>query len=181
MLNKMTTTAGFVMLCSGAWAQTTTPGQTIPPAPTTTPGQSSMSTSPAKPSTVVVTGCVAAGAGEGQFMLNNAMMAHDASKPTGAAGTTGTTQTPSTSSPPSSQTTPSQTPAPGDTSKMTGHSMATSSYTLVGGENLKAHVGHKVEITGALDAGMGQTSSSAGTPSSGTRLRERRLRRRPLR
>jgi hypothetical protein len=59
-------------------------------------------------------------------------------------------------------------PSAGETSKpMTGHSMAASSYTLVGGENLKAHVGHKVEITGTPDATAGQMPSSQ-SPSSST-------------
>src|SRR5262245_1932809 len=64
----------------------------------------------------------------GRFMLNNAMMSHDMSKKEG------TTTSPTT--PPSS----------------------TGTYTLVGGENLKAHVGHKVEVTGSMSMGGSGTT-----------------------
>jgi hypothetical protein len=56
----------------------------------------------------------------GHFMLNNAMVMPDTMKKEGT----------------------STMPATGDKS--------TASYMLVGGENLKAHVGHKVEVTGSI-------------------------------
>lgn len=75
-----------------------------------------------KDGTVTVSGCVAAGKDADQFMLTNAM------KSDGMMGK------------------PME-----DKDKMKpmaeGHMM---SYELVGGTNVKAHLGHKVEITGTL-------------------------------
>jgi hypothetical protein len=110
-----------------------------------------------KRDTITVTGCVAEGA-SGTFMLNNAMMSHDMKSRESTSGTT----------PPPTPSTPS-------TSSMT------SSYTLVGGENLKVHVGHKVEVTGTMSqSGSGSsTTGSAGTTgtagSSGMKAQELRV------
>ena len=75
-----------------------------------------------KPGSVTVSGCVAEGTPAGHFMLNNASTMPDAMKKEGS----------------------STMPATGDKTM--------SSYMLVGGENLKAHVGHKVEVTGTVGA-----------------------------
>jgi hypothetical protein len=72
---------------------------------------------------VTVSGCVAEGTPAGHFMLNNAMVMPGAAKKEG-------------------------TPA----MPTTGEKSMAASYMLVGGENLKAHVGHKVEVTGTLGA-----------------------------
>jgi len=75
-----------------------------------------------------VTGCVASGAEMGQYVLNNAM-------PSDAANMKGAKK--------------DDTMAKGE--------MAPMSYTLKGGD-LKAHVGHKVEVTGTMaQNGMGTT------------------------
>ena len=74
----------------------------------------------AKPGSVTVSGCLAEGTPAGHFMLNNAMMIPGAMKKEGA--------------PPMA----------------TGDKSMTASYMLMGGENLKAHVGHKVEVTGTF-------------------------------
>jgi len=108
-----------------------------------------------KHDTVAVTGCVAEGS-SGTFMLNNAMMSHDIKSGTSTSGTT----------PPTTSGTPS-------------NSSMTSSYTLVGGENLKAHVGHKVEVTGTMGtSGSGaSTSGTAGTTgTTGTGMKAQELR-----
>ena len=66
---------------------------------------------------MTVSGCVAQGKGEGQFMLTNTTMGSKMD----------------------TATMPSETKG--------AHVM---SYELVGGTNLKAHVGHKVEVTGTM-------------------------------
>jgi hypothetical protein len=78
-----------------------------------------------KPDAVTVTGCVAEGSG-GHFMLNNATMSHDMKSGSAMSG--------------------SGAAAAGAASSTAN----TASYMLMGGENLKAHVGHKVEVTGSL-------------------------------
>lgn len=86
---------------------------------------------------VTVSGCVAAGKDSGKYMLTDAMMlSHDM---------TGTHHKPD-----DQKAKPAMT---GDHSKtkpsMSGdHSMM--SYELVGGTDMKAHLGHKVEITGNM-------------------------------
>ncbi|MCA1586262.1 MAG: hypothetical protein LC791_16315 [Acidobacteria bacterium] len=87
---------------------------------------------------MMVTGCVAQGTAPGTFMLNNATMAH---------GGAMAKETTTTSDP-----------------KMSGSGAAGTSYALVGGENLKAHVGHKVEVTGMVDktAKMDDKSATPG-------------------
>ena len=127
----------FVLVC-GAVAFAQTP-------PPSQPTPSQQPSKGMKSDTVTVTGCVAEGTG-GQFMLNNAMMSHDMSKKEG--------------------TTPPSTP-PSKPSGTPGASGMTSTYTLVGGDNLKAHVGHKVEVMGSLSS-SGSTSPSATTPPSST-------------
>lgn len=69
---------------------------------------------------MTVSGCVTAGTGAGQFMLTNAMMAAGGGMDKGK-----------------------MKPGMAD-----DHMMM--SYELVGGKDLKAHVGHKVEVTGNL-------------------------------
>jgi hypothetical protein len=93
------------------------------------------STAPTQPTkdskapTVTVTGCVAQGTNSTSFVLNNATTAD--------ATTKGATATP-------------------DKTKMGADANAKMSYLLTGGENLKAHVGHRVTVTGTLDKiGMG--------------------------
>jgi hypothetical protein len=80
-----------------------------------------------KDATVVVTGCVAQGADAKHYTLNNAVVASPMAK-TGA----------------DAPATPA-TPEPAGTS-----GAASASYQLDGGD-LKAHVGHKVEVSGTLD------------------------------
>jgi hypothetical protein len=82
-----------------------------------------------KDGTVIVTGCVAQGDTEGQFKLTNAMISDATTKdrvrspePEKPAGTFG--------------------------AKPDAMTMA---YDLVGGDNLKAHLGHKIEVTGTTD------------------------------
>ena len=89
------------------------------------------------PDTVTVTGCVAEGSSPGQFMLNNASTAPDAMKKEGAPGTTAATRA------------------------MTDK--VVSSYTLVGGTDLKAHVGHKVEVRGAVTGDAAKTEKGTAT------------------
>ena len=72
---------------------------------------------------VTVSGCVAEGTPAGHFMLNNAMVMPSAAKKEGTAAM-----------------------------PTTGEKSMAASYMLVGGENLKAHVGHKVEVTGTPGA-----------------------------
>lgn len=79
--------------------------------------------------TVIVTGCVADKSAGGQYLLTNAVKssatAATATTAPPAAAATGTTGTASV--PPAL------------------------SFELSGGENLQAHLGHKVEITGTMD------------------------------
>ncbi len=70
---------------------------------------------------MTMTGCVAAGKQSGQFMLTNAMMMGGMDKGKMA----------------KDNMQPS----------MSGHMM---SYELVGGDNMKAHMGHKVEVVGTM-------------------------------
>jgi hypothetical protein len=70
---------------------------------------------------VTVTGCVAAGAATGQYTLTNATLAP-----------TATDKVP---------------PAADKADKM---SAPATSYTLKGGDDLKPHLGHKVQVTGTL-------------------------------
>ena len=82
--------------------------------------------------TVKVTGCVAAGSMADHFMLSHAEMSHDAMGKDKMAM---------------------------DHGKMAGDPMM--SYALVGGD-LRAHVGHKVEVTGSVQTTMtGAPSASA--------------------
>ena len=93
--------------------------------------------------TVTVTGCVAPGTGAGQFMLTNAT-----SMPTVAAD---------------------KAKPPMEKDKMPpGHTM---SYLLVGGTDLKAHVGHKVEVSGTL-AKPGVPADPAAKPDPGARAKD---------
>ncbi len=75
-----------------------------------------------KNGSMTVTGCVAAGPESGKFMLNNAMMMGGMDKDKMAKDTMA---------------------KPG----MSGHMM---SYELVGGDNLAAHLGHKIEVMGTM-------------------------------
>jgi len=109
----------------------------------TEPGRQSSQKS-TKSDTVTVTGCVAEGSG-GHFMLNNATTASDMK-----GGTTSGTSGSATSA--------------GATSGVTN----TASYMLMGGDNLKAHVGHKVEVTGTLSNNSRGGAMSGGTPSGGS-------------
>lgn len=84
-----------------------------------------------KPGTVMVTGCVAEGSMPGKFMLTNAMMAEPMAK--------------------DGMTAPAK-PA-GEP-----HAGMAMSYALEGGENLKAHLGHKITVTGMVDK-MGSMSA----------------------
>lgn len=71
---------------------------------------------------MTVSGCVSAGAGSGQYMLTNAMMS-------------------------SGMMDKEKMDKEMNKPDMAGMHM---SYELVGGENLKAHMGHKVEVTGTM-------------------------------
>jgi len=78
-----------------------------------------------KAGAVMVTGCVEQGAMPDKFMLSHAMMAKMDHKDAMS----------------------------GDTEKSTAspHAGMATSYILEGGDNLKAHVGHKVTVTGTVD------------------------------
>jgi len=78
----------------------------------------------AKDGAMTVSGCVAAGKDGMGFMLNNAMTVGGMEKPMDKDHM----KTPGASG---------------------GHMM---SYELVGGENLRAHLGHKVELTGTMSS-----------------------------
>lgn len=78
--------------------------------------------------TVIVTGCVADKNVGGQYLLTNAVKSS-------ATATTATTAPPAAA-------------ATGTTGTA---SVAPASFELWGGENLQAHLGHKVEITGTMD------------------------------
>lgn len=93
-----------------------------------------------KPGAVTVSGCVAEGAPAGHFMLNNATMMMPDAKKEGS----------------------STMPTTGD------KSMA--SYMLVGGENLKAHVGHKVEVSGTLETPGQPDEKTPGTKAAELRV-----------
>ncbi|MEO6222384.1 MAG: hypothetical protein ABIP90_03980 [Vicinamibacterales bacterium] len=73
-----------------------------------------------KPGQMMVSGCVAAGKSSGHYLLTNAMMVGMMDKD-------------------SKMTKPA----------MSAEPMMTMSYDLVGG-SLKAHVGHKIEVTGSM-------------------------------
>ena len=92
-----------------------------------------------KPGSVMVTGCVAQGTKPDTFMLTNAVRADASDKDT--------------------MPTPDKTKA---------DPTMTMSYDLVGGDKLKAHVGHKVTVTGMPDKmeTMGGEKSAMGRPSS---------------
>jgi hypothetical protein len=77
--------------------------------------------------TVTVTGCVADKSPAGQYLLTNAVK--------------------------SDVTTTAKAPAPKDPAAATGTTGIgpAFSYELFGGENLQAHLGHKVEVTGTVD------------------------------
>ena len=77
-----------------------------------------------KDGTVIVTGCVAQGDTEGQFKLTNAVKSDKMS---------------------------SETAKPAGTSGATADAPKTISYDVIGGAELKAHLGHKVEATGTTD------------------------------
>jgi hypothetical protein len=90
----------------------------------TTPGQADKKMDAA---TMTVTGCVAAGASAGHYMLTNATSSSAMDKDKDEA--------------------------------MPKDKMSTMSYMLMGGNDLKPHIGHKVEVTGTMAAGdMGKMS-----------------------
>lgn len=103
---------------------------TTPPKPAT-PKEDIAQKATTKAGELTVSGCVAPGKDEGQFMLTNAMR---------AGGKMAT------------DTMPSETKG--------AHPM---SYELVGGTNLKAHVGHKVEVTGSMAKMDGDAMPKSGT------------------
>ena len=113
-----------------------------------------------KADAVTVTGCVAESAPAGHFMLNNATMSHDAMK----GGTASSTSTPTTPGTPGTPGTPSS-------SAMSGDKMGTS-YMLVGGDDLKAHVGHKVEVTGSLSMSGSNMNEKPATSATSTSAKE---------
>lgn len=89
--------------------------------------------------TVIVTGCVADKNAGGQYLLTNAVKSS-------ATATTATTAPPTTAPP---ATAPPATAATGTTG--TASVAPAMSFELWGGDNLQAHLGHKVEITGTMD------------------------------
>jgi hypothetical protein len=118
----------------------------------TTPGQ----TSPAPASkTVTFTGCVAAGAQPGTFVLNNAM--GDMKDSSSTMGTT----------PPSPSSTSPSTPGTTGTS---GHAMTDKSYRLMAGSgvDLSPHVGHKVQVVGTISGSESSSSSTTSTSAATT-------------
>src|SRR5262245_45921791 len=136
------------VLAAGTAAFAQAPPPPQTPPPGQTPPPAQQPSRDTKPSTVTVTGCVAEGS-SGSFVLNNAMMSNAMKKE----GTSGTT-------PPSTPSTSSTT------------------YTLVGGENLKAHVGHKVEVTGTPGAASSATATAGAagaTASSASKAQELRV------
>jgi len=91
---------------------------------------------------VTVTGCVTAGAMAGDFTLTHAMPVDskmmDKDKMDSDKGRT----------------------MPMDKDKMAGEHMM--SFALKGGTNLKAHIGHKIEVTGTTDTPMANMKPMAG-------------------
>jgi len=147
-MKRLNITIGLMAMCSMVTigAQTPTPQTpqtpSTPSTPSTQPGQ--MKRDQNKDQTITVSGCVAMGSGAGQYMLNNATRAGDMMYKDRMPPVT----PPSSTTPPPSQ--PPMTPSMKD--QMSSPMM---SYTLIGGD-LKAHVGHKVEVTGttAMSPGM---------------------------
>ena len=92
--------------------------------------------------TVSFTGCVADKNPGGQYVLTNAVKSS-------ATATTATTASPTTA-PPATAPPTATAPATAGTTGTASVSPAMS-FELWGGENLQAHLGHKVEITGTMD------------------------------
>jgi hypothetical protein len=123
VMNRMFATMSFAMACSVAGAM----AQTYP----ATPSDKGQTDKGKKDGTVIVTGCVAQGDTEAQFKLTNAMLADPTTK---------------------AQDKMSSDPAkPAGTTGAKPDAGMTMSYDLVGGDNLKAHLGHKIEVTGTTD------------------------------
>lgn len=138
--------------------------------------QSGASATSAADKTITVTGCVQnisssapGGSTEKGFLLTNAMMG--SASTSSAAATPGSTEGATRPAPsPTQAGTAAGTPT-GTSGAATSSSAAMgSSYVLSGKDSeLKNHVGHKVEVTGTVDAKMSSTTStSTSTPSSST-------------
>ena len=143
-MTRMIVPALVMTCCTVAFAQT----------PDTTKQTPTKGT---KADAVTVTGCVAESSPAGHFMLNNATMSHEAMEG-GTASSTSTPTTPGTPGTPSS-------------SAMSGDKMGTS-FMLVGGDDLKAHVGHKVEVTGSLSMSGSKMNEKPATGATSTSAKE---------
>lgn len=120
-MNRTFATMSFAIACSVA-------AVIAQSYPTTAPDKGQMDK---KDGTVTVTGCVAQGDTEGQYKLTNAMVSDATTK--------------------DKEKTSSEAATPAGTSGAKPDAGMTISYDLVGGDNLKAHLGHKIEVTGTTD------------------------------
>ncbi len=92
---------------------------------------------------VMVTGCLAEKSMGGGYMLNNAMMTPKGSSTMSSAGTSGAAAT-------GTMTDREKMDREKMDKGMSGDHMMMS-YELSGGGDLKAHVGHKIEVSGSVD------------------------------
>ena len=108
-----------------------------------------------------VTGCLRAGDTAGTFTLTDVVMPAAGTGGGGAAGGT-TAGTPATGTPPATGATAGGQGA--------GQTMPPTSINLTpeASVDLKAHVGHKIEVTGTLAGGRRGGAGGAGTGSTGT-------------
>lgn len=111
----------FAAMCCALACSVAALAQTYPAAP----AEKGQMDKDKKDGTVIVTGCVAQGDTEGQFKLTNAVKADPKMS--------------------------SETAKPAGTSGATSGAAMTMSYDVVGGDELKAHLGHKIEATGTTD------------------------------
>jgi hypothetical protein len=155
MKRVFTATCLAATFAVGLAAQSTTSS----PTQTTPPGQRG-----GGPRTV--TGCLRAGDTAGSFMLTDVQMQGGRAGGT-TAGTTGGTTAGGTTA---GGTTAGGTTAGGTgTDQQSGRAMTPMSVTLVPGADvdLKAHVGHKIEVTGTMAGGRGGAGTTAGGTTAG--------------
>ena len=150
MKRVVTATCLAAAFAVGLAAQSTTPS-------TQTPSSSPNQRGATGPRTV--TGCLRAGDKEGTFLLTDVVMPGAPGDATGTGGTTAGGTTP-TGTPPGSETTAGGT---GTTPR------PPMSIALMPGSDvdLKAHVGHKIEVTGTLAGGGARRTGTPGGSSPG--------------
>ncbi|MBI2221586.1 MAG: hypothetical protein HYU53_10300 [Acidobacteria bacterium] len=128
----------------------------------TTKPKSSMGSKAMGSKTVTLTGCVKEGNTPNAFVLTNV----DLSKMTDPSTSAYSTPPPTHTAPPT-QTPPEQTPPPA-TAGTSGMAVTDTAATvvLIGGADLKQHVGHQVEVTGMMMHGKDKKSRTTGTTGS---------------